>query len=374
MKKKWLAVLGVVLVIAAAFFFSGGEDAAIEEEAEDDGYVAYVTMPENPVPMTGETISVYNWGDYIDPDVIDVFEAETGIKVIYETFETNEDMYAKIAMGGSSYDVIIPSDYMVERMIREELLQKVNWENIPNVQNIDPRFMNESYDPEAAYSVPYTWGTMGILYNTETVLEKPEGWDVLLDETYAMDMFMLNSPRDTLGIALVMNGFDLNSTNPGELKVAQDMLIAQKPIVLAYVVDEVKDKMIAGEASVALVWSGDATYCMSESDELDYVLPPEGSNIFYDSMCIPHNARNVSGAEKFIDFMCRADVAAMNYQYVGYAIPNSAAIELLGAEEYNASPVNNPPQDALDNCQVFKYLGDEQRIYDQVWTEVISAF
>ncbi len=373
MKKKWMMIAGLVLVLVLAFVFLGGEEADIQEE-EDDGYVAYVTMPEHPVPMTGETISVYNWGDYIDPDVIDVFEAETGIRVIYETFETNEDMYAKIAMGGSAYDVIIPSDYMVERMIREELLQKIDWSHVPNVKNIDPRFMNEAYDPEAAYSVPYTWGTMGILYNRETVVKTPESWDVLLDETYAMDMFMLNSPRDTLGIALVMNGFDLNSTNPEELKVAQDMLIAQKPIVLAYVVDEVKDKMISGEASVAMVWSGDATYCMSESDELDYVLPPEGSNIFYDSMCIPHNARNVSGAEKFIDFMCRADVAAMNYQYVGYAIPNSAAVELMGAEEYNASPVNNPPQAALDNCQVFRYLGDEQRIYDQVWTEVISAF
>lgn len=374
MKKKWLAVLGIVLILVLAVFLSGGDDAAQEDGEEDDGYVAYVSMPENPVPMTGETISVYNWGDYIDPDVIDVFEAETGIKVIYETFETNEDMYAKIAMGGSSYDVIIPSDYMVERMIREELLQRINWNNVPNVKNIDARFMNESYDPEAAYSVPYTWGTMGILYNTQTVIEKPTGWDVLLDPTYAMDMFMLNSPRDTLGIALVMNGFDLNSTDPAQLEIAKQMLIKQKPIVLAYVVDEVKDKMISGEASVALVWSGDATYCMSESDELDYVLPSEGSNIFYDSMCIPHNARNVSGAEKFIDFMCRADVAAMNYQYVGYAIPNNAAIELMGAEEYNESPVNNPPQEALDNCQVFKYLGDEQRIYDQVWTEVISAF
>ena len=371
-KRKGLWLVAVVVVLAVIFL--GGEEAAIEEEAEDDGYVAYVTLPENPVPMTGETISVYNWGDYIDPDVIDVFEAETGIKVIYETFETNEAMYAKIAMGGSSYDVIVPSEYMIERMIREELLQKVNWANIPNVKNIDPRFMNEAYDPGAAYSVPYTWGTMGILYNTKTVLEKPTGWDVLLNEEYAMDMFMLNSPRDTLGIALVMCGFDLNSTNPEELKVAQEMLIRQKPIVLAYVVDEVKDKMISGEASVAMVWSGDATYCMSESDELDYVLPPEGSNIFYDSMCIPHNARNVSGAEKFIDFMCRADVAAMNYQYVGYAIPNTAAIELMGAEEYNASPVNNPPQEALNNCQVFRYLGDEQKIYDQVWTEVISAF
>ena len=145
-------------------------------------------------------------------------------------------------------------------------------------------------------------------------------------------------------------------------------------MVLAYVVDEVKDKMIAGEAAVALVWSGDATFCMSENDELDYMIPPEGSNIFYDSICIPANARNVSGAEKFIDFLCRGDIAAMNYEYVGYAIPNTAAIDIIGADEYNASPVNNPPQEVLDKCQVFNYLGDETKLYDQIWTEIISEF
>ena len=365
----------MVALVALVLLTFGGENEAIiyeAEEAEDE--VVYVQMPENPVKMTGETISVYNWGDYIEPSVIDVFEAETGIRVIYETFETNEDMYAKIAMGGSSYDVIIPSDYMIERMIQEKLLQKINWDNVPNVKNIDPRFTHESYDPAFAYSVPYTWGTMGVLYNTETVLEEPDSWEVLLDETYKMDMFMLNAPRDTMAIALVMAGHDLNSTDPQDLQDAKELLIAQKPLVLAYVVDEVKDKMISGEASVALVWSGDATFCMSESDELGYVVPKEGSNIFYDSMCIPANARNVSGAEKFIDFMCRADVAAANYNYVGYAIPNTAAIEVWGAEEYNDSPVNNPPQEALDKCQVFKYLGDETKLYDQIWTEIISEF
>lgn len=234
-----------------------------------------------------ETINVYNWGDYIEPEVLDLFEQETGIKVIYETFETNEDMYAKIAMGGSSYDVIIPSDYMIERMIQENLLQKINWENIPNVANIDPRFMNESYDPQSEYSVPYTWGTMGILYNTEMVEEAPTSWETLMDPTYTMDMLMLNSPRDTLAIALVMTGHDLNSTDPADLEDAKNLLIEQKPMVLAYVVDEVKDKMIAGEAAVAMVWSGDATFCMSENDELDYMIPPEGSNIFYDSIWHP---------------------------------------------------------------------------------------
>ena len=324
--------------------------------------------------LANETIYVYNWGDYIDEAVLDMFTEETGIEVVYSMYETNEDMYARIANGGESYDVIFPSDYMIERMIQENLLQKINWENIPNVANIDPRFTHESYDPNFEYSVPYTWGTMGILYNTETVEEAPTSWQVLMDDTYMMDMLMLNSPRDTLAIALVMCGHDLNSVDPAELQDAKNLLIEQKPLVLAYVVDEVKDKMIGGEASVALVWSGDATYCMSENDALDYVVPEEGSNIFYDSICIPANARNVSGAEKFIDFLCRADIAAMNYEYVGYAIPNTAAIELLGAEEYNASPVNNPPQEVLDKCEVFKYLGDDTKLYDQIWTEIISEF
>ena len=177
-----------------------------------------------------------------------------------------------------------------------------------------------------------------------------------------------------LGIALIMAGHSLNSTDPQDLEDAKQLLIEQKPMVLAYVVDEVKDKMIGGEAAVALVWSGDATFCMDENDELDYVVPEEGSNIFFDAICIPANAKNVSGAEKFIDFLCRADIAAKNYEYVGYAIPNVAAIDELGAEEYNASPVNNPPQEVLDKCEVFHYLGDDTKLYDQIWTEIISEF
>jgi spermidine/putrescine transport system substrate-binding protein len=322
--------------------------------------------------LAAETISVYNWGDYIDQETLDQFTEETGIKVIYEMYETNEDMYAKIANGGSSYDVIFPSDYMVERMVRENLLQKINWDNIPNVVNIDPRFMHESYDPESEYSVPYTWGTMGILYNKETVSEAPTSWKTLMDPQYSMDMLMLDSPRDTIGIALIMTGHSLNSIEAADLEDAKQLLIEQKPMVLAYVVDEVKDKMIGGEASVALVWSGDATMCMGQNEDLDYVVPEEGSNIFFDAICIPSNAKNVSGAEKFIDFLCRADIAAKNYEYVGFAIPNKAAIELL--DGYNDSPVNNPPQEVLDKCEVFKYLGDDTKLYDQVWTEFKSEF
>ncbi|MBQ4609327.1 MAG: extracellular solute-binding protein, partial [Clostridia bacterium] len=256
LKKKgfWIALIIALVFVYLAFGGSGREEEIIGGAdgptaifvAEEEESEPFAVMPANPVEMTGETISVYNWGDYIDSDVIDIFEAETGIRVIYETFETNEDMYAKIAMGGSSYDVIVPSDYMIERMIQEELLQPINWNNVPNVKNIDPRFTHESYDPEFKYSVPYTWGTMGLLYNTETVLQAPDSWDILLDEEYRMDMFMLNAPRDTMAIALVMSGHDLNSIDAADLADAKKLLIDQKPLVLAYVVDEVKDKMIAG--------------------------------------------------------------------------------------------------------------------------------
>ena len=322
--------------------------------------------------LAQETISVYNWGDYIDAEVLDLFEEETGIKVIYETYETNEDMYAKIAMGGSSYDVIFPSDYMIDRMIGENLLQKIDWTHVPNAANIDSRFLHEDYDPEAAYSIPYTWGTMGILYNRETVEEIPTSWETLMDDTYAMDMLMLNSPRDTLAIALVMCGHDLNSVDPGDLADAKNLLIEQKPMVLAYVVDEVKDKMIAGEASVALVWSGDATFCMSESDELDYVVPQEGSNVFYDAMCIPANARNVSGAEKFIDFMCHTDIAAKNRDYINYSTPQTEVYESLDDEIKN-DPAQYPPQEVMDNGEVFVDLGESISYYDHIWTKIING-
>lgn len=319
-----------------------------------------------------ETITVYNWGDYIDPDVLYQFEEETGIRVIYETFETNEDMYTKLSKAKASYDVICPSDYMVERMIREKLIQPINWENIPNAVQIQERFRNLSYDPENAYSVPYTWGTMGLLFNTTMVSETPTSWNALWDEQYADSILMLNSSRDTMAVTLKALGYPLNSTDAAQLEEAKNALIEQSPLVLAYVVDEVKDKMIAGEAAIALVWSGDATYCMDENDELDYIIPEEGSNIFFDAWCIPANAKNVSGAEKFLDYLCDPEIAKQNFEYVGYAIPNQGAIDLLG-EEYLSSPVSNPPQELLDKCEIFEYLGEATRVYDSLWTEVITS-
>jgi len=204
------------------------------------------------------TLNVYNWGDYIDMDTLDEFEARTGIRVVYDTYETNEDMYTKLKNIPTSYDLIFPSDYMIERMIRERMLLPIDLTDMPNAQQYtDPRFLNQVYDPEQAYSVPYTWGTVGILYNTNMVSEPPASWDALWDEAYAYDILMLNSARDSIGIALKRLGYSMNSVDPAELEAAKQSLIEQSPLVLAYVVDEVKDKMIAGEA--ALAWYGAAT-------------------------------------------------------------------------------------------------------------------
>ncbi len=319
------------------------------------------------------TLNVYNWGDYIDPDTLAIFEERTGIRINYEMYETNEDLYTKLKKSKTSYDVIFPSDYMVERMIGEKMLTPLDYAAMPNAsEQTDPRFLNQPYDPKSAYSVPYTWGTMGILYNPEMVEEAPTSWDALWDERYANSIFMLNSARDTIGITLKHLGFSVNSVDPGELEQAKQALIQQSPLVLAYVVDEVKDKMIGGEAALALVWGGDAQYCMTENPKLQYVVPNEGSNLFFDAMCVPASSKHPTEAMQFIDFLCEPEIAMQNYLYVGYAIPNVGAIALMG-DQYGDSMVSNPPQEILDRCEVFRHLGDGAQVYDQLWTEIITS-
>ena len=317
-----------------------------------------------------ETVRVYNWGDYIAPGVIDKFEEETGIRVIYEMFETNEDMYTKIKNSNNSYDVIIPSDYMIERMIAENMLAPVNLANVPNYSNIDAEYKNLSFDPENKYSVPYTWGTVGILYNKTMVTFAPDSWGALWDEQYKDNIIMMNSQRDAIGITLKYLGYSLNELDAAALEKAKQKLIDQSPLVLTWVVDEVKDKMIGGEAALALVYAGDAVYCKGENPDLEYVIPKEGSNIFFDSMCIPANCRNQSGAEKFINFMCRADIAAENAEYIGYSSPSTPARELMSDGAGN-DPTAYPDITKYD-LEIFSSLGDKTKIYDELWTEITS--
>lgn len=316
-------------------------------------------------------VRVYNWGDYIDEDVIDMFEEETGYTVVYDMFETPENMYTKIVNANASYDVIIPSDYMIERMANEGRLAEIDFSNVPEFKNIDQEFNNLSYDPENKYSVPYMWGTMGILYNKTKVKGEITTWKDLWDEKYKGDILMMNSQRDSIGITLKMLGYSMNSTDPAQLEEAKQALIEQSPLVLAYVVDEGKDKMIAGEAALSLAWAGDAEYCMKENPDLAYVIPAEGSNIFFDSMAIPKNCKNKAGAESFINFMCKPEIAAKNAEYIGYSSPITKARELMG--EAGQSEVAYPDITKYD-LEIFTSLGDKIKLYDEIWTEITSSF
>jgi spermidine/putrescine transport system substrate-binding protein len=316
-------------------------------------------------------LNVYNWGDYIDETVLTDFEKQYRIKVNYDTFTTNEDMYVKLRAGGSNYDLVIPSDYMIKRMIDEELVEPLDFDNIPNYREIGPRFKNLQYDPKNRYSVPYMWGTVGILYNKKMVKTKPDSWKVLWDKRYAKQILMLDSQRDSIGITLKMLGFSINSQNPAELELAKKTLIRQKPLVLAYVVDEVKDKMISGEAALAVVWSGDGFYCMGENPALDYVIPREGSNLWFDAMVIPKGAEHKRSAEQFINFMCDTDIAYRNANYIGYASPHLRAVKKLPAA-ITGNRAAYPLSEDLKDCEVFSSLGKMLKEFDRIWTEVKS--
>ncbi|MGM0395505.1 MAG: ABC transporter substrate-binding protein [Bacillota bacterium] len=317
-------------------------------------------------------LNVYNWGDYIDPEVLELFEEEYGIRVIYDTYATNEDLYVKMKQGGSSYDIVIPSDYMIERMIREDLLTEINMDNITNLDKIDDKFLNLDYDPDNSYSIAYMWGTVGIIYNT-TMVDRPlTSWADLWDEEFEGEIIMLNSQRDTLAVALKKLGYSMNTRDIGELEEARDELIAQKPIVYAYLGDEVKDVIVSEEAAIAVVWSGDAVAMMDENPNLEYVMPSEGTNLWFDAMVVPKNAQNIEGAEQFINFMTRPDIAAMNADYIGYSSPVSEAVEMLD-EEIQNSMVAYPTDEMLQNTEVFKDPQDIISEYDRIWTEITSA-
>ncbi len=318
-----------------------------------------------------EVLKVYNWGDYIAPGVIDDFEAEYNIRVVYEMFETNEDMYTKIKNSNNKYDVIIPSDYMIERMIAEDMLAEIDMANITNYSAIDDEYKNLPFDPENKFSVPYTWGTVGILYNKTMVNGPIDSWSSLWDEQYKNNIIMMNSQRDAIGMTLKYLGYSLNELDPTALEAAKAKLIEQSPLVLTWVVDEVKDKMIGGEAALALVYAGDAVYCKGENPDLEYVIPKEGSNIFFDSMCIPKNCENKAAAEKFIDFMCRPEIAARNAEYIGYSSPSTPARELMG--EAGKDPTAYPDITKYD-LEIFSSLGDKTQIYDELWTEIKTSF
>ena len=326
--------------------------------------------------MNGEKLVVYNWGEYIDPEVLTMFEEETGIDIVYEEFETNEILYPKISSGAIAYDVICPSDYMIQRMIENDLLSEINFDNIPNLKNIGKQYLEQSrqFDPENKYSVPYCWGTVGILYNKMMVDEPMDSWSILWDPKYKDNILMQDSVRDAFGVTLKYLGYSLNSTDLDELTEAKNLLIEQKPLVQAYVIDQVRDKMIGNEAALGVIYSGEAIYTQKENPNLEYVIPKEGSNIWIDSWVIPKNAEHKENAEKFINFLCRPDIALMNFEYITYSTPNEAARELIEDESIRNSEIAFPDLSKYDNLETFQYLGTEaDQVYGDLWNKVKSS-
>lgn len=351
---KRILPVGMALVITAGGFYYGSKNG--------------VTGGDN-------QLIVYNWGEYLDPDVIPMFEKETGIQVVYEEYETNEIMYPKIQSDAIAYDVVCPSDYMIQRMIENDLLAEIDFDNIPNIKNIGATYLEQSrqFDPENKYSVPYCWGTVGILYNKIMVKEPIDSWSVLWDETYKDNILMQDSVRDTFAVALKYIGASLNSTDLNELEAAKQLLIEQKPLVQAYVIDQVRDKMIGNEAAIGVIYSGEAIYTQMENPDLEYVIPKEGSNLWIDSWVIPKNAKHKENAEAFINFLCRPEIAKMNFDYITYSTPNTAARELIEDPAIRNSTIAFPEAQELEHCETFRFLGDKyDALYNQLWREVKS--
>lgn len=317
-------------------------------------------------------VNIYNWGEYIDESLIDKFEEETGIKVVYDTFDSNESMYVKLKSGGVNYDVVIPSDYMIEKMKNEDMLEPINYSNVPNFEYIRNDLKSLPYDEGNVYSVPYFWGTVGILYNTTMVDDVVDSWDILWDDKYSGQIFMYDSQRDSLAVALKKLGYSLNSTDESELLEAQQLLIEQKPLVQAYFGDPIRDKMIGEEGALAVVYSGDAMYCMNENQNLAYAIPKEGTNTWSDAMVIPKGAENKENAETFINFMCDPENALANTEYIGYSTPNQATYEML-SDDIKSKTVYWPSDEDMKNNEVYEALDSEaSALYDKIWTEVLA--
>lgn len=386
MKNK---ILPLIMASFTAISLLTSCSSSTKENTDEDDEVSVQTLTvSDPEYYTrfkdkGLSINVYNWGEYIstgaDEGTLDVnseFEKLTGIKVNYTNYATNEELYAKLKGGGAAYDVIIPSDYMISKMIKEKLVQPLDMNNIPNFKYIMDNFRNQAYDPSNEYSVPYTWGTVGIIYD-ETMIDIPEediDWDLLWNEDYADQILMFDNPRDAFAIAELMQGYSLNTENPDELEDAARKLRQQKKIVQGYVMDEIFDKMGAGDALIAPYYAGDALTILDENEDLNFVVPKSGTNLFIDAMCIPSSARQKEAAEMYINFMCEPDIAFANIDYICYSTPHQAAFDMLD-EDVRESHVSYPDSQFIaDKTTVFVNLSDDANLEMQnLWTEMKSA-
>ncbi|XZH19265.1 ABC transporter substrate-binding protein [Clostridium perfringens] len=357
--KNFLALTCSTLLLSSLFLGCGPKK---DEEATQD--------------KNSNVLYVYNWGDYIDPELLTKFKEETGIDVKYDVYDTNEIMYQKLNSGNVSYDIVIPSDYMIEKMKNEDMLAKIDYSNIPNYKYIGEQFKKLAYDPTDEYSVPYMWGTVGIIYNTKRVSDPVDSWNILWNPKYKDQVIMPDSVRDAMAVAEKKLGYSLNTENLDQIEDAKKELMTQKKdgLILAYMVDQVKDAMVGGEASLAVAWSGDAVTMIERNPDLAYAIPKEGSNKWFDAIAIPKNAKHKENAEKFINFLCDPENAEQNVEYIGYSTPNTAAYELL-PEDIKNDKVAYPDEESLKNCEVFIDLPSKiLRKYDEAWLEIKCVY
>ena len=354
--KKRLAMLFALCLMTGVLSSCGKDTSSTETTKKDDN-----------------TLVILNYGKYIDESVLDQFEKETGIKVKLEEYESPEEMYTKFSAGSINYDLVCTSDYMVERLINEDQVLEINFDDFEYYKNLDSSIIEASqiFDPENKYSIPYCFGTVGILYNKTMVDDPVDSWSILWDEKYADNILMQDSVRDAFMVALKLKGYSMNTLDEGELNEAKQILIDQKPLVQAYVIDQVRDKMIGNEAAIGVIYSGEAIFTQRENADLEYVIPKEGTNVWIDSWVIPKNAPNMENAEKFIDFMCREDVALKNFEYITYSTPNDAARALIEDEDIKNSKIAFPDLSQYNNLETFHYLGaDGDALYNELWKEV----
>lgn len=320
-----------------------------------------------------KTINVLNYGENIADGIIEEFEDKYNVKVNYKTFDDMETMYIEVASGKTKWDAILVADYMADRMIQEGLLQKIDKEKIPNLKEMNESDMGQPYDPNNEYTVPYMNGTIGIIYNKDLVSEPVDSWDIMWNEKYKKQIFVLDAQRDAIGMALKKLGYSLNSTNTQELEEAKKLLIDQKPLVLKYGADEVKDLMTSGEVAIAMIWSGEGLNLADENDNLEYVIPKEGANYWLDSWAIPTNANDKETAELFINFVSGKDNAYKIAEEIGYTTPNKLAMEEQ-ADDIKNNPGAYMPKEVKDKCEIYKYLPQEKlRLYEDVWNDVKAA-
>lgn len=376
---KRFTAIALILVMVLSLASCGKTSMAELSTPEELGLDPELFSDYDYSRLNGQEIvlNVANWGEYMsinDDEMIDVneaFEALTGIEVNYKTFASNETLYSKLLSGGATYDIVIPSDYMISKMINEGMLEKLNFDNIPNLANIMPGFMNPQYDPMNEYSVPYLWGMVAIIYNTTMVEEEPTSWSALWDERYSGNILMFNNPRDAFGIAQAYLGYSLNTEDRIQLDHCISLLREQKEIVQGYVMDEIFDKMEGGSAALAPYYVGDAVTMCEDNPDLAYAIPEEGTNWFVDAICIPTTSQNKEAAEMYINFLCEAEIALANCDYVGYSTPNSAAYELLD-DEVKEDEKRYPTDEFLaNNTEVFINLSDEANAYMQeLWNQL----